>query len=77
MFKLISLYYPSLYVAALLWGYGLLLTMFVVVREELFGEYATPNSAVFLAAYGSYIAMPILVMLRVARQPVFGKEKVT
>lgn len=53
------------------------MTMVVVVREELYGEYATPNPAMFLAAYGSYVAVPIIVMLRVATDPVFGKKKIS
>lgn len=60
---------------ALMWGYGLLLTMFVVTREELYGEYAAPDVAMFLMAYGSYAAVPILVMLRVASYPVFNSKQ--
>ncbi|XP_064392171.1 sigma intracellular receptor 2-like [Halichondria panicea] len=59
-------------IPALLWAYGLLLTMFVVVREQLMGEHATPNVPIFFAAYSTYIIVPALVMLRVARAPVFS-----
>lgn len=54
-----------------MWGYGLLLTLFVVAREELYGQYAAPDVAVFLMAYGAYAVVPIIVMLRVASYPVF------
>ena len=46
--------------------------MFVTIREELFGKYAAPDRTVFAMAYGSYLIVPILVMLRVAWTPVFG-----
>jgi len=58
-----------------MWAYGLLLTMVVIVREELYGQYATPSPMMFLAAYGTYFAVPVIVMIRVARCPVFRKQK--
>ena len=58
-----------------MWGYGLLLTMFIVVREELFGEYAAPDRTMFVLAYGTYILVPILVMARVLWTPVFSSTK--
>ena len=57
--------------SALLWGYGLILTMFVVIREELFGKYAAPDPMIVAAAYGGYIMVPVIVMLRVAWTPLF------
>lgn len=57
--------------AVLMWAYGHLLIMFVVMREELFGQYAAPNPMVIWLAYGGYIVIPILMMLRVAWTPVF------
>ena len=62
---------------ALLWAYGLILTMFVVIREELFGKYAAPDRAVFAMAYGGYLLVPLLVMLRVAWTPVFASATTT
>ena len=56
---------------ALMWGYGLLLCMFVIVREQLWGEHAAPEPLMFWMAYSAYIFMPLLVMLRVAWTPVF------
>lgn len=56
----------------LMWGWGLLLTMVVILREEFFGKYATKDPFLFSLAYGGYMLMPLLVMLRVARTPVFG-----
>ena len=58
-----------------MWSYGLLLCMFITTREQLFGEYAAPDCTMFALAYGSYIFMPILVMLRVAWTPVFSAKK--
>ncbi len=58
-----------------MWGYGLLLTMFVIAREELFGVYRAPDVRIFAAAYGAYILIPLLVMLRVAWTPVFASQK--
>lgn len=58
--------------AALMWSYGLLLMMAIVVREQLFGEFAAPDVLMFALAYGSYIVIPALVLLRVARAPVFS-----
>ena len=60
-------------IPALMWGYGLLLTMFVVLKEELYGPYPTKNATLFLAAYGPYALIPLLVMVRVARYPVFAR----
>ncbi len=61
--------------AALMWSYGLLLSMTLTVREELFGEYAAPDRTMFALAYGAYVLVPILVMLRVAWTPVFSHAK--
>ena len=55
-----------------MWAYGLLLTMFVTIREQLFGKYKTKDITMFAAAYGAYIIVPLLVMLRVACTPVFS-----
>ena len=62
-------------IPTLMWGYGLLLTMVVVLREELYGSYPTKDVPLFLAAYGPYALMPIMIMARVARYPVFGKRE--
>jgi hypothetical protein len=58
-----------------MWGYGHLLIMVIVVREELFGQYAAPDPLIFALAYGGYIIIPLLMMLRVASTPVFSKQK--
>ena len=55
-----------------MWGWGVLLTMVVILREEFFGKYATKDPFLFSLAYGGYMLMPLLVMLRVARTPIFG-----
>ena len=49
--------------------------MFVVVREQLFGENAAPDPFMFWLGYGAYIFIPALVMLRVAFYPVFALKK--
>ena len=64
----------SLIPSALMWAYGLLLTMFVTVREQLFGKYKAPDVTMFAVAYGGYIMVPLLIMLRVACTPVFSSS---
>ena len=64
-------------IPTLMWGYGLLLTMVVVLREELFGAYPTKDVKLFLMGYGPYALMPIIIMARVARYPVFSKAQST
>ena len=49
--------------------------MVVVLREELQGEYATKDTLLFALAYGGYILVPLSVMFRVARAPVFSSNK--
>ena len=51
--------------------------MFIVVREELFGVYKTKDVKMCAIAYGGYILMPLLVMLRVAWTPVFSSSSAT
>ena len=46
--------------------------MVVIVREELYGEYPTKNVTVFSMAYGAYILMPIVVIIRMLQPPLFG-----
>ena len=55
-----------------MWAYGVLLTMVLVMKEELYGSYPTKHALLFLAAYGGYVLVPIMVMLRVSRSPDFG-----
>ena len=45
------------------------------MREQIEGPYKTNNLPVIIAAYGGYIAVPVLVMIRVALTPVFGSGK--
>jgi len=69
----------SLIPTALMWAWGLLLSMTAIAREQLEGPYKTDNVAVITAAYGAYAIIPVLVMIRVARAPVFDtstKQKV-
>ena len=58
-----------------MWGWGLLICMATVVREELYGTHPTKNILMFAAAYSAFALMPVIVMLRVAFAPVFGKTK--
>lgn len=62
-------------IPALMWSYGLLLTMGVIVKEQLYGPLPTKDVMMFLAGYGGYVVMPVIVMARVARPPVFGSKK--
>ena len=45
--------------------------MFIITREELFGEHAAPDVVIFGLVYCPYVIIPLLVMLRVASTPVF------
>lgn len=58
-----------------MWAWGLLLGMLAIAREQLEGPYKTENIAVIAAAYGGYAIIPVLVMIRVARAPVFHDTK--
>ena len=40
-----------------MWGWGVLLTMVVILREEFFGKYATKDPFLFSLAYGGYMLM--------------------
>ena len=59
-----------------MWGWGLLLTMGPIMREELYGVYSTKDPKLFLMAYFGYLLMPLTVILRVVRDPVFTANKV-
>lgn len=61
----------SLFHLALMWGWGLLLSMIIVAHEELYGPYPAKNVMLFFAAYGAYAVMPLVIMVRVARTPLF------
>ena len=69
----VHMYYP---IVALCWAWGLLLNMIVIVMEQLYGEYPTKNVTLFTMAYGSYVLMPIVVVLRMIQSPLFGKSGV-
>lgn len=56
---------------ALMWGYGLLVTMVPITAEQLFGQHASKNVGLFLAAYGPYVVVPAVAMLRAWRSPMF------
>lgn len=56
---------------ALMWGYGLLVTMVPITAEQLFGQHASKSVALFLAAYGAYVLVPVVAMLRAWRSPMF------
>ncbi|XP_065893283.1 sigma intracellular receptor 2-like [Dysidea avara] len=62
-------------IPCLCWAYGLLLTMIVIVREELYGEYPTKNVTLFAMAYGGYLLMPITIFMRMIQTPLFSKNK--
>lgn len=57
-----------------MWAYGLLLTMFVIVREQLWGKLAAPDPLMFGLAYSTYIIVPVLMMFRVAQAPIFSHK---
>ena len=61
---------------ALCWSWGLLLSMTVIVREQLYGEYPTKNITLFIMGYGPYILMPLVVIVRMIKLPLFKKADV-
>ena len=72
---LLSILHVMYIFAGLCWAYGLLLTMIVIVREELYGEYPTKNVTLFAMAYGGYLLMPITIFMRMIQTPLFSKNK--
>ena len=60
---------------ALMWAWGLLLSLLACMREQIEGPYKTDNVPVIVAAYGGYILIPVLVMIRMAWSPVFSSNK--
>lgn len=66
-----SLFFHSIYIVALMWGYGLLVAMVPITAEQLFGLHASKNVGLFLAAYGPYVLVPVVAMLRAWGSPMF------
>ena len=60
--------------AALMWAYGLILSMVPITLEQLYGEHCSKNIPLFWSAYGAYIVVPLLAMVRVANTPVFRQR---
>ena len=58
-----------------MWSWGLLLTLLACIREQLVGPYKTDNVPVIMAAYGGYVAIPVLLMIRMYPSPAFAKQK--
>lgn len=61
----------------LMWGWGLLLSMVPIVAEQTMGKHAAKDVKMFWLAYGMYIIVPLLAILRVAMLPVFRAHKTT
>ncbi|XP_019850083.1 PREDICTED: uncharacterized protein LOC109580930 isoform X1 [Amphimedon queenslandica] len=60
-------------IPALMWGWGLLLTMIIVAHEQLYGPHPAKDVTLFFIAYGAYAVMPLVIMGRVAMTPLFPK----
>lgn len=62
-----------------MWAWGMVLILLACIREQVEGPYKTSNVTVILVAYGGYIIVPLLLMIRMVSTPVFqtGKEKQT
>lgn len=58
-----------------MWAWGMVLTLLACIREQIEGPYKTNNVPVIVAAYGGYIAIPVLVMIRMFFSPVFCSSK--
>ena len=60
-----------------MWGWGVLVVMGPIMREQLYGVYSTKDPKLLLIAYVCYLLlMPLTVILRVVRTPVFTANKV-
>ena len=57
-----------------MWSWGMFLVLLACIREQLVGPHKTNNVPVILAAYGGYIAAPLLLMVRMAASPVFASS---
>lgn len=57
-----------------MWAWGLLLALLPSIREQMEGPYKTDHFMVVAATYGTYVIVPILVMIRVASTPVFNQS---
>eukprot|EP00762_Andalucia_godoyi_P002939 ANDGO_04078.mRNA.1 hypothetical protein EMIHUDRAFT_217878 len=58
-------------VPALLWSAHLLNTLTLLTAEALYGEHPSPNMGIFAAAYGSYVLVPLYILIRMAAGPPF------
>ena len=47
--------------------------MVPIMREQFYGKYAAKDVFLLTVAYGAYILVPLFIMLRVARTPVFSR----
>ena len=59
---------------SLMWGAMLSFTTTLIICEELWGEYPSPNRGQMLGGYLPYVVFPLLVIRRVWRDPLFAKK---
>jgi hypothetical protein len=59
---------------ALFWCGSILTILFVIVFEELFGTYSTKDVVQFSVAYGGYILVPVVILVRFWSDPVWEKN---
>ena len=57
-----------------MWGWAILTSMVVILREQIYGVYATKNLSLLLSAYGGSVVMPLFVVIRVAQTPLFSNK---
>jgi len=61
-------------VPALVWAGTMLANVLILMMEEAVGEHATDHLAVVLSANASWFLVPLLMIWRMRREPVFASD---
>jgi hypothetical protein len=59
---------------ALVWSGTMLANVLIILMEERYGEHATPHFGVVFAANLSWLLMPVAMIIRMRRDPLFPVE---
>jgi len=66
---------PWIRVPALLWAATMLTNVSIILGEEAFGEHRTPQLAMVVLANAAWVAFPLLVLYRMAREEPFAAPR--
>ena len=58
-----------------MWGTVLVFSLLVIIHEQLWGPYPTKSIKWFIIAYGGYLLVPLLVIVRVIKTPLFPNKE--